>query len=322
MKKWLTNNFFLFFLLYQIFSIESFAGNYITIDSGDVNAIYYPTAGAICRFVNRGRKDHGIRCTAEPTGGSVFNINAIRNNTAAFGLAQADWQFHAYNATGFFADQKPFRELRSVFSLYTQAFLIAVKKDSNIKTIDDIVGKRINMGPKLSGTNLTMEDILKLKNLSDHDFASVTYLTLSEQPKALCQNKIDAMVYFAANPNPVVQEATTECPVRIIAIEKSLIDKLIKENQFYTPTIIPGGMYAGNPNNIETFGVKATLLTTDKVSSEVVYNLTKAVFSNFDNFKTLHPVFYTLKKEEMVKQGNYAPLHPGAIRYFKEAGLL
>jgi TRAP transporter TAXI family solute receptor len=324
MKKLSVNKFYIILLtlFFQTFYLDAFAGKYISISSGDVTGVYYPTAGAICRFVNRGKKDHGIRCAAESTGGSVFNINTIRNGTATFGLSQSDWQYHAYNGTGFFSNQKPFRELRSVFSLYTEAFVVAVKNDSNIRTIDDIVGKKINMGPKASGTHATMEDLLKLKGLSDKDFANVTYLTLSEQPRALCQGKVDVIVYAAGNPNPVIEEASQDCKIRILNIDKKTIDKLVANNPFYVKAIVPGGMYANNPNNIETFGVKATLLTSEKTSIDIVYNLTKAVFDNFDNFKTLHPVFSTLKKEEMVKQGNYAPLHPGAVKYFKEAGLL
>lgn len=308
-------------------AVESFAATkYISIATGGITGVYYPTGGAICRLVNRGRKEHGIRCSVESTGGSVANLNAIRKGEVDFAIAQSDWQYHAYNGTGFFGDQPPFKNLRAVFSLYTETFTIAVTEKSGIKKIDDLLGKRVNFGPRGSGMFATMEVLSAIKGWNKTDFSAITYLNPSEQAKALCENKIDAMVYVAGNPNGVLQEATQfqdpSCKVRILSIDKDTIDKLIKVNPFYVKAVIPGGMYRGNPNDIETFGIKATVVTSDKISPDVVYNVTKAVFDNFDNFKTLHPVFASLTKEDSIKEGNSAPLHPGAVRYYKEAGLL
>lgn len=298
------------------------ATKYVSIGTGAITGVYYPAGGAICRLLNRGRKEHGIRCSVESTGGSVSNLNAIRNGAIDFGIVQSDWQYHAYNGSGFFADQKPFKELRSVFSLYTETFTIAVLEKSGIKKLDDIVGKRVNFGPQGSGMYATMEVLMGVKDWSKQSFSSVTYLQPSEQPKALCDEKIDVMIYASGNPNGVLQEATQTCKVRIIPIDSETIDKLINVNSFYVASAIPGGMYAGNPNNVQTFGVKAGIVTSEKASADVVYNMTKAVFDNFDNFKTLHPVFSAIKKEDMIKEGNSAPMHPGAARYFREAKLI
>jgi len=304
-------------------AIDSFAATkYVSIGTGAITGVYYPAGGAICRLLNRGRKEHGIRCSVESTGGSVSNLNAIRNGAIDFGIVQSDWQYHAYNGSGFFADQKPFKELRSVFSLYTETFTLAVLEKSDIKKLDDILDKRVNFGPQGSGMYATMEVLMSIKGWSKQNFSSVTYLQPSEQPKALCDGKIDVMIYASGNPNGVLQEATQACKVRIIAIDRETIDKLTQTNSFYVKSVIPGGMYAGNSSNIETFGVKASLVTSEKANPDVVYNITKAAFENFDNFKTLHPVFSSLKKEEMVKEGNSTPIHPGALRYFREAKLI
>ena len=310
-------------LSFLMFADDSLAATkYVAIGTGSITGVYYPAGGAICRLINRGRKEHGIRCSVESTGGSVSNLNAIRNGGIDFGIVQSDWQYHAYKGTGFFADQKPFKELRSVFSLYTETFTIAVLEKSGIKKIDEIVGKRVNFGPQGSGMNATMEVLMEVKGWTKASFAAVNYLQPAEQPKALCEGKIDVMIYAAGNPNGVLQEAAQTCKVRILSIDRETIDKLIKSNSFYAQAVIPGGVYAGNPNSIETFGVKASVVTSEKASLDVVYNMTKAVFENFDNLKTLHPVFSSLKKESMVKEGNSAPIHPGAMKYFKEAGLL
>ena len=305
------------------FATDSFAATkYVSIGTGAITGVYYPAGGAICRLLNRGRKEHGIRCSVESTGGSVSNLNAVHNGTIDFGIVQSDWQYHAYNGSGFFSDQKPFKELRAVFSLYTETFTIAVLEKSDIKKLDDLLGKKINFGPQGSGMYATMEVLMAVKGWTRQNFANVTYLQPSEQPKALCDGKIDVMIYASGNPNGVLQEATQACKVRIINIDRETIDKLIQTNSFYVKAIIPGGMYAGNTKAVETFGVKASIVTSEKTSPEVVYNMTKAVFENFDNFKTLHPVFSSLKKEDMIKEGNSAPLHPGALRYFKEAKLI
>ena len=309
--------------LIALFVSDSFASTkYISIGTGAITGVYYPAGGAICRLLNRGRKEHGTRCSVESTGGSVFNLNAIRSGALDFGIVQSDWQYHAYNGSGFFADQKPFKELRSLFSLYTETFAIAVAEKSDIKDLDGLVGKKINFGVQGSGMYATIEVLMGAKGWTKESFSEITNLQPSEQPKALCEGRIDAMVYMSGNPNGVIQEAAQTCKIKILSIDKNTVEALIKNNSFYVKSIIPGGMYPNNPNNIDTFGVKAVVVTSEKTSAEVAYNMTKAVFENFDNFKTLHPVFASLKKEEMIKEGSSAPIHSGSLRYFKEAKLL
>lgn len=298
------------------------ATKYISIGTGAITGVYYPSGGAICRLLNRGRKEHGIRCSVESTGGSVSNLNGIRNGAIDFGIVQSDWQYQAYNGDKFFADQRPFKELRSVFSLYTETFTIAVKKGSKIKKLDDLLGKKINFGPKGSGMYATMRVLMNVKDWKDNDFESISYLQPSEQPRALCSGDIDVMIYAAGNPNGVLQEATQSCKVKLISINSETIDKLITINPYYVKAFIPGGMYVNNTKDISTFGVKASLVTSENTDEAIVYNIIKATFDNLENFKTLHPVFSSMKKENMIKAGNSAPIHPGALRYFKETGLI
>ena len=315
----------LFTVLSLIVSISSFdalaATKYVSVGTGAITGVYYPAGGAICRLLNRGRKEHGIRCSVESTGGSVSNLNAIRSGSLDFGIVQSDWQYHSYNGTGFFSDQPAFKDLRAVFSLYNETFAIAVLEKSDINKIDDLAGKRVNFGIQGSGMYATMEVLIAAKGWTKENFSEVTYLQPSEQPKALCDGKIDAMIYMAGNPNGVLQEAAQTCKIRILNIDEDVINNLIKNNSFYVKAVIPGGMYPRNSKNINTFGVKSVVVTSSKVSDDVVYQMTKAVFDNFDNFKTLHPVFSSLRKEDMVRDGN-SPTHPGAARYFREAGLM
>jgi len=298
------------------------ADKFITIGTGGVTGVYYPTGGAICRLVNSGRKEHGIRCSVESTGGSVYNLNALREGSIDFAVAQSDWQYHAYRGTGAFKEVGAFKDLRSLFSLHTEAFTLVVREDSGITKLDQLVGKRVNIGNPGSGNRATMEVLMQAKGWTENTFKSVAELKGSEQPQALCDGKVDAMIYSAGHPNGAVQEVATSCNVRILPIGGAEIDKLIAENPYYAYATIPGGMYAGNPSDIHTFGVKATFVTSAKVDADIVYKVVKAVFDNFDNFKTLHPVFVNLDPKHLVTEGNTAPLHEGAVRYFKEKGLL
>lgn len=294
----------------------------VTIATGSERGAYYPAGGAICRLLNRGHKEHGIRCYAESTVGSVYNIHALHNGENDFAVVQSDWQYNAYNGRGVFADGPPFRNLRSVFSLHSEMFTLAARKDSGIRSFAELKGKRVNLGDRGSGMRAIMQELMEEKGWTRGSFSQASELKPVDAAKALCDGTLDAMLFTAGHPNGLIQEITSKCGAVLVSVEGPEVDKLLKANPYYARTAIPGGMYKNNPQNISTFGVRATLVTTAETDDEVVYQLTKAVFSNFDSFKTLHFVFATLDKERMVYSGLTAPLHPGAVRYYREAGLM
>lgn len=298
------------------------AEDFITIGTGGVTGVYYPTGGAICRLVNKGRKDHGIRCSVESTGGSVYNINTIREGELEFGVAQSDWQYHAYNGTSKFADAGKFEELRAVFSVHPEPFTVVARADAGISTFDDLKGKRVNIGNPGSGQRGTMEVLLDAKGWTTGDFALATELKAAEQSAALCDNQIDAMVYTVGHPSGSIQEATTACDSVLVTVDGSAVDGLINDNPFYRSATIPGGMYRGNDGDTTTFGVGATFVTSTAVSEEAVYTVVKSVMENIEDFRKLHPAFANLQPKDMATAGLSAPLHPGAAKYYKEAGLI
>ncbi|SFM67079.1 TAXI family TRAP transporter solute-binding subunit [Shimia aestuarii] len=293
---------------------------FVTIGTGGVTGVYYPTGGAICRLVNKGRKEHGIRCSVESTGGSVYNINTIREGELEFGVAQSDWQYHAYNGTSKFADAGKFEKLRAVFSVHPEPFTVVARADSGIKTFDDLKGKRVNIGNPGSGQRGTMEVLLEAKGWTTGDFALATELKAAEQSAALCDNQIDAMVYTVGHPSGSIQEATTACDSVLVTVDGAAVEQLIADNSFYRSATIPGGMYRGSDADTMTFGVGATFVTSADVSEDAVYAVVKSVFENFDDFKKLHPAFAVLKPEDMISAGLSAPLHDGAAKYYKEKG--
>lgn len=293
---------------------------FITIGTGGVTGVYYPAGGAICRLVNRGRKEHGIRCSVESTGGSVYNLNAVRSGELDIAVAQSDWQFHAVKGTGIFSSVGPDAKLRALFSLHSEPFTVIARKDASINAFADLAGKRVNIGNPGSGMRATMDVLMEKMGWTKETFKLASELKASEQAQALCDNKIDVMIYAAGHPNGAVQEVTTTCDTKIVPVEGPVVDELIKNSPYYAYATIPGGMYAGNAADVKTFGVKATFVSSSDVSSDAIYEVVKAVFDNFDNFKTLHPVFSTLDPQSMIKEGNTAPLHDGAVKYYKEKG--
>ena len=295
---------------------------FITIGTGGVTGVYYPTGGAICRMMARTRGEHGIRCGAESTGGSVFNVNAVRNGELEFGVAQSDVQFNAYNGEDKFKEQGANPNLRSVFSIHPEPFTVVARADSGIKNFEDLKGKRVNVGNPGSGQRATMEVLMEQMGWTMDDFSLVSELQANEQSQALCDNNIDAMIYTVGHPNGSIKEATTACDSVLVTVNNDAVEQLVADKPFYRVATIPGGMYRGSDNDTQTFGVGATLVTSADVPDEVVYVLTKSVFENMDQFRSLHPAFANLDPKQMASDGLSAPLHPGAEKYYREAGLL
>lgn len=296
--------------------------SYVTIGTGGQTGVYYVVGQSICRLVNRGSEDHNIKCTAPSTGGSVANINAVRQGQLDLGVAQSDWQYYALNGTkhASFIDQGAYKDLRALFAIHSEPFTVVARADSGVKTFDDLVGKRVNLNNPGSGTRGTMEVIMAEKGWTKDSFKLAAELKSSEQSQALCDNKLDVILSNVGHPSGIIKEATTSCDTKIIPVTGPVFDKLIAENDFYAPAIIKGGLYAGNDNDVATFGNAATMVSSAKVDNETVYQIVKAIFDNFDNFKRLHPAFANLNPKQMISDGLSAPLHDGAIRYYKEKG--
>lgn len=295
---------------------------FVTIGTGGVTGVYYPTGGAIARLVNKGKKEHGIRASVESTGGSTYNLNAIASGELEMGVAQSDWQYHAWNGTSKFKDKGPNKDLRAVFSVHPEPFTVVARADSGIKNFQDLKGKRVNIGNPGSGQRGTMEVVMGKMGWTKDDFKLASELKSAEQSKALCDNKIDAIVFTVGHPSGSIKEATTSCDSVLVNVEGPEIEALVSENDYYRTATVPGGMYRGNDMDTKTFGVGATFVSSAKVPENVIYVVVKSVFENFEDFKKLHPAFAVLKKEEMVKDGLSAPLHDGAAKYYKEAGLI
>ena len=295
---------------------------FVTIGTGGVTGVYYAAGGAICRLVNKDRAKHGIRCSVESTGGSVFNVNTIKAGELDLGFSQSDVQYNATKGLAQFKDGGAYGDLRSVFSVHPEPFTVVARKDANIKSFADFRGKRFNVGNPGSGTRASMEELLVALGWKMSDFSLASELKADEHGPALCDGKIDGFFYGVGHPSANIQDPTTSCGAQLVSITGPAVDKLIADRPYYAKATIAGNLYPNNPNPTVTYGVLATVVTSSKVPADSVYAVVKAVFDNFDEFKRLHPALAYLSPEGMVKDGNSAPLHEGAARYYREKGWL
>jgi uncharacterized protein len=293
---------------------------FMTIGTGGVTGVYYAAGGAICRLVNKDRAKHGIRCSVESTGGSVFNINTLRAGELDMGVAQSDVHYNATKGAAQFKDAGPMGDLRAVFSLHPEPFTLLTRRDAGIKNFDDLKGKRVNVGNPGSGTRASFEELLAAKGWTMRDFSLAAELRADEHGPALCDGKIDAFFYGVGHPSANIQDPTTTCGAQLASITGPAVDKLVAERPYYAKAKIAGGLYPNNPQGAETYGVLATMVASAKTPPETVYQVVRAVFENFDEFRKLHPALGQLQPEAMVKDGLSAPLHEGAARYYKERG--
>ncbi|AMW16447.1 TAXI family TRAP transporter solute-binding subunit [Glaesserella parasuis] len=292
---------------------------FVTIGTGGQTGVYYVVGQSICQLVNRDIAKTNVKCNAPSTGASVANLNAIADKQMEMGIAQSDWQYHAYNGSSSFKGKKN-DKLRAVFSIHPEPFTVMARTDAKIANFDDLKGKRVNVGDPGSGTRATMNVILAAKGWTDKEFKVASELKPAEMASVMCDNNLDAITYNVGHPNGALKEAAASCDAHLVPVTGEAIDKLVADHPYYAKATIPGGLYKGTDNPVDTFGVYATLVTSADVDADRVYTVVKAVFDNFDRFKRLHPAFENLKEEEMIKNALSAPLHEGAIRYYKERG--
>ena len=294
----------------------------ITIGTGSRAGVYFQVGRAICRLLDAGTEDHGLTCSAPTTAGSIFNLESIRAGLSQLGVAQSDWQYHAVRGSDRFAAAGPDPDLRALFSVHGEPFTIVARRESGVRRLQDLAGRRVNVGNPGSGQRATMDVVMQAMGWTLKVFSLANDLPASQQSLALCHDRVDAMVYTVGHPNPSVGQAAGLCDSVIVEVKGPEIDKLVAENPFYAYTEVPGGIYVGNPQPIATFGVKATVVSSAGVDADTVYTVVKTVFENLDAFKKMHPAFGTLEPGRMVRDGLSAPLHEGALRYYREAGLL
>lgn len=311
-------------LVALVFSASALgARQFIAIGTGDVTGVPYHGGGAICSLVNAGRADHQIRCTIKSTAGSIENINALRRGERAFGFAQSDLALQAYRGTGAFEEQGEFGGLRVVAALHPETVTLIARDDAGIETAQDLRGKRVNLGRGDSGERATMQSLLNAMGWTRQDFAETAELGVTDQIDALCDGEIDAALLVAGHPNNAVN-TTLECGAHLVPISGPAINRMVRNAPYYSATVIPGGIYPGISQEVPTYGVSSLLLSSTNTPRQTVLEVTRAMFSNVNEFRGWHRAFRDLSAERMASGTRVidVPLHPGAEAFYREAGLL
>jgi TRAP transporter TAXI family solute receptor len=296
------------------------AERHLVLGTAPVAGRYYPVGGALCRLVNADREQHGLRCLIEATAGAEENLRRLRDGDLQFALVQSDWQYHAYRSGLGQNGGAPFEELRAVLSLQAVPFTLLTAPDSGIEGLEDLEGKRLNLGPPETPWRAIGDFLVESLGWDEDDFAAVGELGLDEQAAGLCDGRIDATVLPTGHPSALVAEAAETCGARLVPVNGKAVKRLLSEWAFYAPAVIPGGLYPNNPDPVPSFGLRATLVTRADLAEETVYQATKAVFERLGALKAQHAVLAGLEAEGMVTSGNTAPLHEGALRYYRERG--
>lgn len=282
-----------------------------------ITGVYYQVALQISNIMNKHMGDN-YNYIGRPTGGSVFNINALDRGAFDFAVAQSDRNFQGFNGTADW-EGKPVAGLRSVFSMHPETVMLVTRKGAGIKTMDDLKGKRVNIGNPGSGQRGNAEDVLRLYGLDYNEDFSAEALQQAEASRALVDQKIDAFFYTVGNPNSAIEEPAQSVDIDMVPVNSDAIKAFVAEHPYYIMTKIPAGTYKGLDKDIETYAVTATVVTNDGVADEVVYDMVKTVFENLEELRASHAAFRNLNPEEML-QGLSAPFHPGALKYYQEKG--
>ena len=295
------------------------AGRLIVIATAPVAGVTFAAGGALCNLVNRERARHGLRCLVESTGGSADNLDRLRRGEVDFALVQSDWQYLAVReGTG--PDGTPFEDLRAIFSLHAQAVTVVANPQAGIERIEDLKGRRVNLGPVGSGIRKVGEALIGALGWRRGDFETLAELGVDAQVEALCNGRIDAFILPVSHPNGAVAAATGACGAVFVEVSGPAVERLIAEWPFYAPARIPARAYGGGAEAVPTYGTRATLVTTGSVPADVVYELVKAALARLEELTAQHAALAGLDARQMIAAGNSAPFHEGALRYYRERG--
>ena len=286
-----------------------------TIGSGDVAGNYYSSAAAICDIVNRS-EEGVLRCSPDPTSGSMYNLKALQSGELDFAYAQSDWHRELFEGTGPYEATGPMDDLRSVMSLYGESLTILARGDSGITAFNDLKDKRVDIGPPASGRRGTVDRVLSTLGFVPADFGAVSELPSGVAMDAICQGTIDATLLVVGHPNGGVARTLSECGAKLVPLTPKERGAIILGSPDMQPAIIRTDVYSDLPTDIPTVAVIATLVTKASTDPALVETLVRDTLENLPLLARKAPVLAHLEPAAMRRSGLTAPLHPGAKAAF------
>lgn len=287
---------------------------FLALGTASESGVFHPVGKAICDIVNQDRIEELVRCLPYTSGGSVYNIHALLSGELDLGITRSDLAFQAYHGQGDFAAAGPARNLRIVASLYGMPVTVIVRRAAGIQRIEDIAGKRLNLGNRGSGQRNITEMLLRALGLGEGDFAAVTELTTSAMGKAFCEGSIDVMVEALGNPAAFYRHAIEQCDGVIVPISEPVLERILRDHPHLGRLSIPAGIYRGHDQPLASFGFKAVLVASATVEAETIRRVGHSLLSRLDRLKATHAVLRDLAPETMIREGITIPLHDGMIR--------
>lgn len=289
---------------------------FVSIATGGVAGVYFPLGGTLARLINE--KMPGVTATAETTGASISNARLLETKSVEIAFIQNDIAHWAHYGKEMFT--APIPHILGVATLYPETIQLVTLADSGIKSLADLKGKRVAVGAAGSGTEANARQILAAAGITYADI-SVQYLAFAPAAAALKDGHVDAAFLTAGIPTAAVIDLATTHRIQLVPIGAEVAEKLAPDYPFYVRTVIPAGTYTGIGADVETVAVRAMLVVRADLSADFVYHLTKLLFGNLDAMAATHARGKDISLERAL-EGMPVPLHPGAERFYKEAGLL
>jgi TRAP transporter TAXI family solute receptor len=283
---------------------------FFTIGAGPVGGGYYAAARAICEEIHS-RFPGQMRCSPDPTPGSVYNVVALAEGQLDFALVQSDAHRAAVTGTGPFAATGPNADLRSVLSLYPEPLTLLARTDARISGIADLTDKRVNLGPRNSGSRATATRLLDALRIAEDDLAEARSLPMGPAIDQLCAGDLDAVLTVVGHPNAAIARALAECDTELVPLAGPGIDSLVAANADYTKTAIPRGTYPELNRPVPTFSVTATLMTRADVPADTVTAVARIIVDTLADLHRRAPAIPETRAPGLATDGLSAPLYDG-----------
>jgi len=296
--------------------------SHLLLGTGSVQGVYFPVGGVICRLLNRHKSLHNIRCSLESTGGSIYNLTQLREGNFDIVFAQSDWQYHAYKGSSTFREIGANNDLRAVLALEPDPLALIVKTDSEINDFNDLENRSVSFGYARSLQHRIIDDLLAAKGWNDNNFKTVRRMSDTKQVGQLCAGKVEAILLLASSLTDRLRNLDPDCNLRLVPIQGAEVNKVIQQKPYYRVGKIISKDHFNSKKDIMSFGLGATFVAMKSASPKAIYHVVKEIVENFKDFQSLHPSLKVISKRDLAHAGLTAPLHPGAIRYYKEARLL